>query len=75
MVNISTKLEMPLLESKFPFSKRMLNFFTTAEIYTVDQLVEIPISKLTCFRGFKGKCMSELIAFIEFEQLQDYFIK
>lgn len=45
------------------------------EICTVGQLVEIPLSRFTCFRGFKGKCMDELTAFIEFEQLQDYFIK
>jgi hypothetical protein len=73
MVNTDTKLEMPLLESKFPFSKRMLNFFSRAEIYTVGQLAEIPLSKFTCFRGFKIQCEKELAAFIEFEQIKNYF--
>lgn len=75
MVNTATKLQMRLIESKFPFSKRMLNFFTYVEIETVEQLAEIPLSKFTCFRGFKMQCMKELIAFIEFEQLQAYFRK
>jgi hypothetical protein len=75
MVNTSTKLEMQILKSKFPFSKRMHHFFESAEIHTVEQLAQIPLSKFTCFRGFKIKCMEELIAFIEFEQLQDYFTK
>jgi len=48
---------------------------TRAEIDTVAQLTEIPLSEFTCFRGFKRMCMRELTTFIEFEQLQDYFIK
>ncbi len=75
MVNTATKLDMKLSESEFPFSKRMLSFFTRAEIHTVGQLTEIPLSKFTCFRGFKIQCMKELIAFIEFEELQGYFSK
>ena len=75
MVNQATKLQMQLTESEFPFSKRMLSFFTTAEIYTIEQLAEIPLSKFICFRGFKEKSCRELMAFIEFEQIQDYFIK
>lgn len=73
MVNPDAKLQMQLSESDFRFSTRMLNFFSSAEIYTVRQLTEIPLSKFTCFRGFKNKCMAELIAFIEFEQLEDFF--
>lgn len=75
MVNPDAKLQMQLSESDFRFSKRMLNFFSSVEIYTVRQLTEIPLSKFTCFRGFKNKCMTELMAFIEFEQIQNYFIK
>lgn len=75
MVHSKTKLQMQLSESEFPFSKRMLNFFTRAEIYTVAQLAEIPLSKFTCFRGFKIQCEKELISFIAFEQLENYFSK
>lgn len=75
MVKSSTKHEMPLLQSKFAFSKRMQHFFESAEIHTVEQLAQIPLSKFTCFRGFKIQCMKELMAFIEFEQLQNYFKK
>ena len=75
MVHAKTKLQMQLSESEFPFSKRMLNFFTRAEIYTVAQLAEIPLSKFMCFRGFTEKSQGELIAFIGFEKLQGYFRK
>lgn len=75
MVNPDSKLQMQLSESDFRFSKRMLIFFSGLEIYTVKQLTEIPLSKFTCFRGFKNQCMTELIAFIEFEQIQNYFRK
>ncbi len=75
MVNPDAKLQMQLSESDFRFSKRMLNFFSNVEIYTVRQLTEIPLSKFTCFRGFKNQCMAELIAFIEFEQIENYFNK
>lgn len=73
MVNPDTKLQMQLSESDFRFSKRMLNFFSSVEIYTVKQLTEIPLSKFTCFRGFKIKCKIEIILFIEAEGLQDFF--
>jgi len=75
MVATGSKLQMRLSESEFPFSKRMLNFFTRAEIYTVAQLAEIPLSEFMCFRGFKIQCQNELIAFIAFEQLENYFSK
>ncbi|MFL9836765.1 hypothetical protein ABS768_04595 [Flavobacterium sp. ST-75] len=75
MADPTEKLQMRLSESKFTFSRRMLTFFSTAEIYTVKQLTEIPLSKFTCFKGFKDKCMAELLAFIEFEQLRHYFRK
>lgn len=73
MVHSKTKLQMQLSESEFPFSKRMLNFFTRAEIYTVAQLAEIPLSKFTCFKGFKTRCKGELISFIEFEGIENLF--
>ena len=70
-----SKLHMKLSDSEFPFSKRMLNFFVIAEIETIAELVAIPLSRFTCFRGFKGKCQKELFAFIEFEQIQELFRK
>lgn len=75
MVHQAAKLHMKLSESKFPFSKRMLNFFDKAGISTIGDLAAIPLSEFTCFRGFKIKCEEELTAFIEFEQIQNYFSK
>lgn len=63
------KLKMPLKESTFPFSKRMLHFFEELGLRTVEDVCKIPLQKLTCFRGFKTKCTQELIAFIEFEEI------
>lgn len=73
MVNLSTKLQMKLSESDFCFSKRMLNFFKLLELETVGDLVEIPLGRYCCFRGFKYKCKKELIRFIEIERLELLF--
>lgn len=73
MVDSSAKLQMALLESKFPFSKRMLHFFQNIELYTIAELASIPLQRFTCFKGFKVKCKEELVAFIEFEEIEDLF--
>ena len=73
MVDQEAKLQMTLTECDFIFSKRMLNFFRMAELYTVEDLTAMPLSRFTCFKGFKTKCSEELKAFIEFEQLEDFF--
>lgn len=73
MTDPASKLEMKLLESKFPFSKRMLNFFRWLEIDTVEELVAIPLVRLSCFRGFKAQCRKELITFIKFERIESLF--
>lgn len=72
MVN-HAKLHMPLTASTFPFSKRMITFFDLVEVSTVAELAQLSLEKITCFRGFKLKCKQELIAFIEFEGIQDLF--
>jgi hypothetical protein len=73
MVNPSTKLHMLLSESQFPFSRRMLSFFKMVEVSSIAELAAIPLQKITCFRGFKTKCTHEIIAFIEFEGIQELF--
>lgn len=64
---------MSLHESEFPFSRRMLSFFEMVEVSSVAELTAIPLQKITCFKGFKGKCTQELIAFIEFEGIGELF--
>jgi len=73
MVGENSKLNMKLTESEFQFSKRMLIFFDFVGIHTVKDLLEIPLSKLTCYRGFKSKCKQELISFIESECIESFF--
>lgn len=73
MVHQAAKLQMQLLESDFCFSKRMKNFFTYVGLSTVKDLTLIPLATLTCFRGFKARCRQELLAFIEFEGIEDLF--
>lgn len=73
MVDQIAKLQMKLLDSEFHFSKRMLNLFDDLEILTVRDLAVIPLTEFICFRGFKQSSKSELIAFIEFEQLNIFF--
>ncbi|PZR20760.1 MAG: hypothetical protein DI539_09840 [Flavobacterium psychrophilum] len=73
MPHAESKRSMNLSESTFPFSQRMLNFFSRAEIATVGQLSTIPIEQFTCFRGFKDQLQKELIAFIEHEEIDILF--
>ena len=62
-----------LIGSHFPFSKRMFSMFEVLDIRTIGQLAEIPLKSFGCFRGFKGQCKKELIAFIEFENIEHLF--
>jgi len=62
-----------LYESHFPFSKRMYSFFEVMDIHTIGQLAQIPLEKFGNFRGFKEQCKKELIAFIEFENIEYLF--
>lgn len=62
-----------LIASHFPFSKRMYSIFEVLDIHTIGQLAEIPLKSFVCFRGFKGQCKKELIAFIEFENIEHLF--
>jgi predicted DNA-binding protein YlxM (UPF0122 family) len=72
-----TKIEMDqhklLTASHFPFSKRMYSMFEVLDIHTIGQLAEIPLKSFSCFRRFKGQCKKELIAFIEFENIEHLF--
>lgn len=62
-----------LYNSHFPFSKRMYSMFEALDIQTVRELAEIPLEKFSCFRGFKKQSKTELIAFIEFENIEHLF--
>jgi len=66
-------LQKRLHDSHFPFSKRMYNMFEFLEIHTIGELLEIPLTSFQCFRGFKEQCKKELIAFIEFENIEHLF--
>jgi len=62
-----------ILNSTFRFGQRMRNMFNFIDVYTLEDLVAIPLYKLTLFRGFKKECKKELIAFIEFEKIEHLF--
>lgn len=62
-----------LLNSPFPFSKRLQGVLETLEIRTIGDLADIPLKNFQHFRGFKIKCKEELIAFIEFENIAYLF--
>lgn len=62
-----------LYASHFPLSKRMNSLFEVLDIHTIGQLAEIPLKSFGCFRGFKVQCKKELIAFIEFENIEHLF--
>lgn len=68
-----TDLNKLLYDSHFPFSKRMFSIIEALGITTIGELAAIPLKDFQCFRGFKGKCKNELIAFIEFEHIEHLF--
>lgn len=68
-----TNLNKLMNDCHFSFSKRMLTVMEALEISTIGELAAIPLKDFQCFRGFKGKCKNELIAFIEFEQIEHLF--
>jgi len=62
-----------LLNSTFPFSKRLQGVLETLELKTIGELADIPLKDFQHFKGFKIKCKEELIAFIEFEKIEHLF--
>ncbi|WP_028298573.1 sigma factor-like helix-turn-helix DNA-binding protein [Olivibacter sitiensis] len=66
-------LEKKLIDSAFPFSKRLLNMLVSLDIHTIGDLVAMPLQEYQNFRGFKTVCKKELKAFIEFKHLEELF--
>jgi hypothetical protein len=70
---IETDLQKKLYKSHFPFSKRMNSMMEVLDIHTIGQLCEIPLTDFHRFKGFQKQCKKELIAFIEFESIENLF--
>lgn len=70
---VETDLNKLLYDSYFPFSKRMYTMFETIGVRTIGDLSSITLKDFSCFRGFKGKCKDEFIAFVEFENIEHLF--
>lgn len=66
-------LKKKLINSAFPFSKRLLNLLVSLEIYSIEDLVGIPLKEYQNFRGFNTLCKKELKAFIDFENIEELF--
>ncbi|PZR27584.1 MAG: hypothetical protein DI535_10185 [Citrobacter freundii] len=66
-------LKKKLIESAFPFSKRLWNMLAALDIHTIGDLATIPLQEYQNFRGFKIVCKKELKAFIEFEHIEELF--
>lgn len=62
-----------VFDSHFPLSRRMYNMFEKLDIGTIGELSEIALKDFQCFSGFKEKCKTELIKFIEFENIEHLF--
>jgi len=60
-------------ESSFPFSIRLYNVLTRMGCKTFGDLVEIPIHNYPKYNGFKIKCTTEFISFIEYENMEEKF--
>lgn len=62
-----------LSESHFPISRRLQSVLEALEVITIGDLADIPLKDYLHLRGFKIKCKEELIAFIEFENIEHLF--
>ncbi len=62
-----------IFDSKFKFSTRFRKILISLNIVTYQDIIEVPIGDFTKYRGFQGKCLQELIDFIEFEKIEDKF--
>jgi hypothetical protein len=66
-------LHKALYASHFPFSKRMYSMFEILDVHIIGELCEIPLDDFHRYRGFKNQCKKELVAFIEFENIEHLF--
>lgn len=73
MLKKNDLLKKKLIDSAFPFSKRLWNMLVSLDIHTIGDLVAIPLQEYQNFRGFKSVCKKELIAFIEFQHIEELF--
>ncbi|WP_123921547.1 hypothetical protein [Chryseobacterium viscerum] len=62
-----------IFDSQFKFSTRFRKIIKSLNIVTYQDIIEVPICDFTKYRGFQGKCLQELIDFIEFENIEDKF--
>lgn len=62
-----------LYSSHFPFSKRMYSMFEVLDVHTIGELAQIPLKNFVRYRGFKEQCKKEIVAFIEFENIEHLF--
>ncbi len=66
-------LNKKISESSFPFSIRLHNVLNRNGCKTFGDLIAIHIHDYPKFKGFKIKCITEFIRFIEFENIQEKF--
>lgn len=72
-IKIESVRNKTLYTSHFPFSKRMYSMFEVLDVHTIGELSEIPLKNFVRYRGFKEQCKKEIIAFIEFENIEYLF--
>jgi len=70
---IDIRLNKKLSASHFPFGKRLHSILELIDVHTIGQLAEIPLDNFYKFKGFGNHSKKELIAFIEFENIEDLF--
>ncbi|GAA0886473.1 hypothetical protein GCM10009120_50720 [Sphingobacterium siyangense subsp. cladoniae] len=73
VIGNSEILNKKLTDSSFAFSPRLWNMLKSLEVYTIADIVAIPLKDFEKYRGFKKMCKLELEAFIEFEGIEDLF--
>ena len=66
-------LDKKIIDSSFPFSRRLWNILNLIDCHTLQDLTAEALENYLKIKGFKGKCMKELLQYIEFENIEEEF--
>lgn len=47
--------------------------FEVLDVHTIGELAQIPLKNFVRYRGFREQCKKEIVAFIEFENIEHLF--
>lgn len=74
MISQESDFDRKIKDSSFPFNRRLSLLLEKRNIKTFKELLAIPIHHFPLYAGFGFKTIQELIRFIEYEKLDDFYV-